>query len=105
MLRLIRFLLLLILVLILRIALSPLDISLGENEAFSISIIASLIGLLVLFALEVRQEPHVEFGFEEYVEGVVVILFGAIPLDLSVYAIMLTALLAGWVSHITGRYW
>jgi hypothetical protein len=104
-LRLIRFLLLLILVLILRIALNPLDISLGENEAFSISIIASLIGLLVLFALEVRQEPRVEFGFEEYVEGVVVILFGAMPLDLSVYAIMLIALLAGLVAHITSRYW
>jgi hypothetical protein len=104
-LRLIRFLLLLILVLILRIASSPLDISIGENGALSISIIAPLIGVIVLFALEVRQEPHVEFGFEEYVEGVVVILFGAMPLDLSVYAIMLTALLAGWVSHITGRYW
>jgi hypothetical protein len=62
-LRLIRFLLLLIL----RIVLSPLDISIGENGAFSISIIASLIMFLVLFALEVRQESLVEFGFEEYV--------------------------------------
>jgi hypothetical protein len=93
------------LVLILRIALSPLDISLGENGAFSISVIASLIGLLVLFALEVIQEPHVEVRFEEYVEGIAVILFGAMPLDLSIYAIMPTALLAGWVSHIIGRYW
>jgi hypothetical protein len=84
--------------------LSPLEFNIGENGAFSISIIASLI-VLVLFALEARQEPHVEFGFEEYVEGSVVILFGAMPLGLSVYAIILTTLLPGWASHITGRYW
>ena len=105
MLSLLRLLMLLMLVLLLRIILSPFDISLGEGEAVSISLLAPLIGLILLFALEVRQDPHKDFGVEEYAEGFVVFCFGAIPFILSLYAIMLIGILAGWISHTTGKHW
>jgi hypothetical protein len=103
---LLRLLMLLMLVLLLRIILSPFDISLGgEGEAVSISLLAPLIGLILLFALEVRQDQDKDFGVEEYAEGFVVFCFGAIPFNLSLYAIMLIGILAGWISHTTGKHW
>jgi hypothetical protein len=105
MLSLLRLLMLLMLVLLLRIILSPFDIELGGSESVSISILAPLIGITLLFALEVHQDHHMDFGIGEYIEGLVVLCFGAIPYGLSLYAIMLTGILAGWVSHTTGRHW
>ncbi|MDD1747158.1 MAG: hypothetical protein LUQ16_05290 [Methanomassiliicoccales archaeon] len=105
MLSLLRLLMLLLLVLLLRIILSPLDISLAGIEGLSISLLAPLLGLILLFVLEVRQDSNVDFGPGEYVEGLIVLCFGAIPYSLSLYAIMITGMVAGWVSHTTGGHW
>ena len=105
MLSLVRLLMLLILVLLLRMILSPLDISLGEIEGLSISLLAPMLGLILLYVLEIRQDPNVDFGAGEYAEALVVVCFSAIPYGLSLYAIMITGMVAGWASHTTGRHW
>ena len=104
MLGLLRMLMLLMLVLLLRIVLSPFDVNVW-SEDLQVSIIAPIIGLIVLYVLEIRQDPNVDFGGGECIEGVVVACFGLIPYGLSLYAIMVTGMLAGWVSHITGHHW
>lgn len=86
------------LVLIIRIILSPFDIILGANEA--VRIVPSAIDWTSysIYSRGPQQDSHADFGFDEYFEGVVVSCFGVIPLGLSIFALMLIGLIAGWVS-------
>lgn len=96
---------LLLLLLILRILMSPLDVRIGAGPAYGISLLAPILGILLLYALELRADRNKEFELEEYMECGLVALVAAIPLGWTLYAIMLIGILAGWMSHITGKHW